>query len=131
MIRLASFLPRALHNEDVLAAARAQKVLRKWSEVVGPGLANRSFPDRFDKGTVWVAVQGSAWAQELRMMKEVIVSKLNDLADEPGLFRDVRFGVRPLPTRRVEVLADDQEQETKRHKSIREIAEERLNNWKE
>ena len=112
--------------------ARAQRVLRDWAAIVGPQMAERSYPDRYDRGTVWVAVEGSAWAQELRMIKDVILSRLEQKADETGLFLDVRFGVRPLPEpdepeKPPEVFAvvDDDRGEM----SIAEIAARRLRKW--
>ncbi len=88
-------LPRAIENAEVLRAARAGAALRRWEEVVGELLASKSVPDRYDKGTVWVATQGSAWAQELRLMKPQILERLEAMAGERGMFVDVRFGVRP------------------------------------
>lgn len=88
-------LPRAVENAEVLRAARAATVLRRWEEIVGALLATKSVPDRYDKGTVWVATQGSAWAQELRLMKPQILERMEGMAGERGMFIDVRFGVRP------------------------------------
>jgi predicted nucleic acid-binding Zn ribbon protein len=122
-----------MENKEVLRAARAQAAMRRWPEVVGVMLAGRSHPDRFGRGTVWVAVEGSAWAQELRMMKEKILQKLNDVSGEPGLFTDVRFGVRPLPKQEsiVEEKPVSAENEERKELSIREIAERRLAKWKD
>jgi len=107
------------------------RVLRRWPEVVGEAMAARSAPERYDRGTVWVAVTGSAWAQELRMSKGPILSKLHSFAGEPNLFQDLRFGVRPLPVAEPETaskLAQLQENHRSsiRDLSIREIAERRL-----
>lgn len=120
-------LGRAIGRDEILRTARAQIAMRDWAEIVGPALAERSSPDRYGKGTVWVAVQGSAWAQELRMRKDVILERLRVRAGDPSLFVDVRFGVRPLPQKLLglpeagepDTLARDTEL------SIREIAERR------
>jgi hypothetical protein len=97
---------------------------------VGPLLAERSWPDRFSKGTVWVAVQGSAWAQELRMMKDVILERLAKRAGDDGLFKDVRFGVRPPRKLEPEPPPPTPAPERQEDLSIREIAARRLANWK-
>ncbi len=125
-------LNSAIENHEILSAARAQAILRRWPEVVGTMLAEKSHPDRYGRGTVWVAVQGSAWAQELRMMKETILTRLGDLSGEPSLFKDVRFGVRPLPNRISEDSTKPAEEPEPdlRELSIREIAERRLARWK-
>jgi predicted nucleic acid-binding Zn ribbon protein len=124
-------LKPALGRDEVLRAARAQRILREWPSIVGPAMATRSFPDRYDHGTVWVAVTGSAWAQELRMQKDQILTRLTERAGEPNLFINLRFGVRPLP----EPAPVEEERpvvpvrEEESGLSIREIAERRLKNW--
>lgn len=132
MRKLSQMLPDAIAKDEVLKAARAQKVLKDWAAIVGPGLAERSHPDRYDHGTVWVAVEGSAWAQELRMGKEMILERLREKSREASLFQDLRFGVRPI--RRDEPIKNEPFDE-EAHKdalkglTIREIAERRLKNW--
>ncbi|MFQ3587097.1 MAG: DUF721 domain-containing protein [Fimbriimonadaceae bacterium] len=130
MRRLERALPDALPREEVLRRARAQRVLRRWSEIVGEGLAARSSPERYDHGTVWVAVTGASWAQELRMLKSQILSRMTQMSGEIGLFRDVRFGVRRLPPRQeADVSAAktiSEEDDPRRGLSIREIAERRI-----
>jgi Dna[CI] antecedent, DciA len=115
---------------EVLKASRAISVMRKWELVVGKDMANRSWPERFDHGTVWVAVTGSAWAQELRMQKDEIISRLNTIADEPGLFVNARFGVRPLK-REIEGEPEEIEVADTEGLTIREIAEKRLQAWRD
>ncbi|MFI5384536.1 MAG: DciA family protein [Fimbriimonadales bacterium] len=131
MRRLNSMLSQAIGREEILRTARAQRVLKDWPEIVGPSMAARSHPERWDRGTVWVAVEGSAWAQELRMIKDVILSRLEQKAGESGLFLDVRFGVRPLPQPEESekpttyaVVEDDRGE-----LSISEIAARRLRKW--
>lgn len=114
-----------------MRTSKAFKVLREWSSIVGEGMASRSCPDRYDHGTVWVAVEGSAWAQELRMQKDQILVKLQEKCGDPSLFNNLRFGVRPLPAKLEE--PDEKPKPISKPKatteSIREIAERRLKNW--
>jgi predicted nucleic acid-binding Zn ribbon protein len=99
MKKVEGMLGAALGRPEVLKAARAQIAMRKWGEIVGEALADKSEPDRYEKGTLWVVASGSAWAQEIRLRKEDIVTRLNEAAAEPGLFRDVRVGVRSFRVR--------------------------------
>ena len=97
MKRLSEVMATAIVCTDVLDGARAQKVMRNWEEAVGGLLADKTSPDRFDHGIVWVAATGSAWAQEIRLRREEIVGRLNEMAGE-DLFKDIRVGVRaPRP----------------------------------
>ncbi len=113
---------------EVLRASRAISTMKKWEIVVGKEMANRSWPEKFDHGTVWVAVTGSAWAQELRLQKDEILARLNDMAGDTNLFVNIRFGVRPL--KKAVILGEslDETAETE-GLSIREIAERRLKEW--
>ena len=134
MRKLSGMLGKAVGRDEVLRAAQAQKVLKDWNSVVGAALGERSHPDRYDHGTVWVAVESSAWAQELRMRKDTILARLGVMAGDKSLFQDVRFGVRPI--RRDEPILNEPFDE-EAHKdslkglSIREIAEKRLKNWRQ
>lgn len=128
MKRAADHLYRAIGREEVLRTARAQRIVRDWVEVVGEGLAGRSHPERYERGTLWVAVEGSAWAQELRMRKDVILRRLRERAGDPSLFTDVRFGTRPLPTREAEPVTPEliEPDAPPEELTIREIAQRRL-----
>ena len=124
----------AVAKDEVLRASRAQMVLKNWAAIVGPSLSERSHPDRYDHGTVWVAVESSAWAQELRMSKETILARLREQSGEANLFDDVRFGVRPVKKDQPlinEPFDEEAHKESLRGMSIREIAEKRLKNWRQ
>ncbi len=97
MKRLSGMMTDVIKRREVLRAARAQRALRDWEQIVGPLLAARSHPDRFDQGTVWVSVTGSAWAQELRLLESDILAKIAQRTGDPHLVVSLRFGVRPLP----------------------------------
>lgn len=129
MKRLLSILPDAVNRKEVLRAARAQKALKAWPEAVGSLLSTKSYPERYDRGTVWVAVEGSAWAQELRMLTPAILAKLANISGDPYLFKELRFGVRKRKP-------ESSEKESTRSRfprrpdleplSIRQIAERRI-----
>lgn len=130
MKRIQFLISDSIGRDEVARMARAQIVFRKWDEIVGADMAERSYPDRYTKGTVWVAVIGSAWAQELRMMKDVILRRLIEASGEPGLFREIRFGVRPIHRKdEPELEVTTEINRELRDLSIREIAERRLRNW--
>ncbi len=86
---LGDMLGDAIGRRDVLRAVRAQALFSRWEEVVGPGLARATAPDRFDRGTLWVTTTGSAWSQELILQKHIVLERLNTLAGEQ-LFEELR-----------------------------------------
>lgn len=86
---MADVLGDAIGRKEVMRAARAQILFKRWGEAVGDHLANNTKPDRFDKGTLWFTASGSAWSQETMLHKNVILSRLNEMAGEE-LFSDLR-----------------------------------------
>ncbi len=89
-------LPLASLLESVFAGTPAQKRLREakawqfWSEAVGDHIASKATPVAFREGTLTVRVSGSAWMQQLSMMKLDIISRLNCAIGEP-LVNDLFF----------------------------------------
>lgn len=133
MKKLDRMLGDAIEQTDILRNARALNVLRDWSAIVGDDLAKRCAPDKFERGTLWIAAEGSAWAQEIRMIKGTIMERINQSAHE-GLCQEVRVGVRPFkPAQRppellapaTYVIAPVEDL------SISEIAERRIRKWKD
>lgn len=58
-------------------AARERALSRKaWEEVAGVGFARRTKPLRIHRGTLYVEVSSSGWAQELALAERVIVERL-------------------------------------------------------
>lgn len=96
MKKIDRLMQESILQTETLRGARAWIALRKWASIVGPTLAAKSMPDRYEGGTVWVAVVGSSWASELRMRKDEILKLLQEASGEPGLFQKIRFGVRPI-----------------------------------
>lgn len=93
MKKVGDMLGSSISQVEVLRAARAQQMLRHWPEVVGEFLASKCVPDRYERGTLWIAASGSAWAQELRMQQVEILAKLNEHAGTQ-LFTALRIGTR-------------------------------------
>ena len=133
MRKAASLLKAALGRDEVVRQARAQAALRDWESIVGPLLAQKSTPERYQQGTLWVAVSDSVWAQELRLKKDVILGHLQDICEDKQLFLNIRFGVRPVyfqPPEIVEAPSTDLRAELV-GLSIQEIRERRIGRWRD
>ncbi len=82
-------LPISALLETVFAGKPAMKRIREakawqfWEEAVGAHIASKAAPVAFRDGTLTVRVSGSAWMQQLSMMKLDIINTLNDAIGEP------------------------------------------------
>ena len=88
--------------DSVFAGKPLQKRLREahiwevWQEAVGEKIASRARPLSFRDGILTVAVSGSAWLQQLSMMKPEIMQSLNEAAAEE-IVKDIFFKQGKIP----------------------------------
>jgi hypothetical protein len=82
--------------ESVFSGKPAQKRLRDikvwevWEEVVGAPIAAKALPASMRDGVLTLKVRGSAWMQQLSLMKHEIISRLNRTIGEE-VVRDLVF----------------------------------------
>lgn len=93
---LASLLEAVFAGQPAEKRLREARVWRVWGEVVGTQIASKSQPAAFRDGTLTVRVSGSAWMQQLSMMKQDIIRHLNEAVGEP-LINDIYFKQGSLP----------------------------------
>lgn len=80
--RVGDLVKRFLTRKGVRSQVRRMEVLERWSEVVGPGIADVTRARSLSGSTLFVEVRSSPWLMELDMMKEDILARLNRDRDE-------------------------------------------------
>ena len=90
---IGAFLAPALRRLGIADGIREQTGLRAWREAVGEPIARRTETLGVRGGVLWVAVDGSAWMQELSARRQEIVARLAERVGA-GVIRDVRFVVK-------------------------------------
>lgn len=88
------------------------KVWRKWEEIVGPTISQRTLPVGYHQGTVYVWVKNSVWMQEMLYLARPIREKINEFTGKDWA-RQVRFTLN-----RHDVPGLDQDSEFKRSKFL-------------
>ena len=66
------------------------KVFTFWDTVVGPDIAKKAQPNVLRKNVLWVSVADSVWMQQLHLLKEMLLKKLNKRIRKERL-SDIRF----------------------------------------
>ena len=74
------------------------EVQRAWPQAAGPAVAPHGEPWAERDGEVLVACPEAVWAQELDLMSEVLVERLNQTLGRPAV-RRLRVQARRAPTR--------------------------------
>lgn len=87
---LTSLLDGVFAGKPVEKRLREARVWQVWNEAVGPQIAAKSQPAAFRDGTLTVRVTGSAWMQQLSLMKREIIDQVNEAIGTP-LVIDIFF----------------------------------------
>jgi len=83
---------RAEHKEGALLL---QSLRQHWPQVVGAELAERCWPDRLHKETLWIAATDSCWAYELQFHKRLLLGSVRTFLENTAV-RDLRFSADPV-----------------------------------
>lgn len=65
-------------------------IFNHWEEIAGAEIAKRSRPRRLINATLHVSVTSSTWANELSLMSEELINKINSSAGEE-VVKKIRF----------------------------------------
>jgi len=79
-----------LKRHHIAKEIREHRLLLQWEKIVGKRIANRTLPDRLQKGVLWVRVESSSWMHQLSFMKADIIEKANELCGE-DVVSDLHF----------------------------------------
>jgi predicted nucleic acid-binding Zn ribbon protein len=77
---------------DLAPATLLAEVQRAWESAAGAAFAAECTPDGERDGVVTVACSSAVWAQELDLLSERVVARLNEVLGRPAV-----RGLRPQP----------------------------------
>jgi hypothetical protein len=80
-------------NSKVLKVAKSLRGCRiwsRWEEIVSPTIAEHAQPIRWQRKVLVVAVDHSAWLQELAFLKATILQRIQEMLPTIGI-KDIRF----------------------------------------
>ena len=81
-VPVSDLLESAFSGKPVQKRLRDIKVWQVWEEAVGPQIASKAYPAAIRDGVLTLRVKGSAWMQQLSLMKHDIVAHLNSAIGE-------------------------------------------------
>nr|MDK2851139.1 hypothetical protein [Candidatus Cloacimonadota bacterium] len=75
-----ALIPAGSRIEDLIYRLGGEKhkrfihIFMNWKRIVGELLAEKSYPIKIDRDTLFVAVENNAWMQELVLLKNDIIN---------------------------------------------------------
>jgi predicted nucleic acid-binding Zn ribbon protein len=87
---IAGVLPQVLRDLGLEGGLMGWRAVTEWPDAVGPRIARRARAVRCEEGTLLVEVEGSAWLQELSMLKRDLARRINERLGQPHV-RDIHL----------------------------------------
>jgi predicted nucleic acid-binding Zn ribbon protein len=88
----ASILERLAGRMGIANRLESEKAVVLWERAVGENIARRARAMDIRSGILFVAVDNSVWLQELSLMKEVVIERVNSLVGR-DVVEDIVFKV--------------------------------------
>ncbi len=85
-------LERLTARMGIAARLEREKAVVLWEEAVGKNIARRAQAVSVRNGILFVVVQNSAWLQELSLLKEGVIEKVNS-AIGTDVVKDIVFRI--------------------------------------
>jgi predicted nucleic acid-binding Zn ribbon protein len=79
---LASVLKSIVSDLNIEGELDKYKIFNHWEEIVGKEIAKNAKPQRIADKTLYVVSISPIWANELNMMSQSIIAKINKFADK-------------------------------------------------
>jgi len=69
-------MARVISSLGLTRSYNGWQVVNRWPDIVGKEIASRAHAFRYEDGCIYVAVEQSAWRQELSMRQEELLEKI-------------------------------------------------------
>jgi hypothetical protein len=93
--RTDSILRGLLKHMGLSSGVSRHGVLERWPKIVGPRIARHAKAERISGGTLFIAVDSSAWMHALVAMKQNLLDKVNaHVPPDVAPFTEIRFAQR-------------------------------------
>ena len=87
---IGSIIGDVIKNLDIRSKLNISNVFNRWEEIVGPEIGKKVKPQRITRGTLYISVTTSTWANELSLMSGQLIKKINSFIGEE-VVKNIRF----------------------------------------
>ncbi|MFH0798647.1 MAG: DUF721 domain-containing protein [Pseudomonadota bacterium] len=95
-VGISQIVGRTTNRLGLKEGIASHRIMDRWEDIVGEGVASHARPARMHRGTLVVRVESSPWMQELSFMKVTLVEQLKRTMPAVPL-KGIRFEVGELP----------------------------------
>jgi hypothetical protein len=88
-------LAAVLERYGVARNVRAHRLVTDWTQIVGPRIAARAWPEAISGGVLWVRVANAAWLQELSLLRDDLLARVTDALEGAVAIEDIKLRLKP------------------------------------
>ncbi|MFC2159855.1 DUF721 domain-containing protein [Actinomycetota bacterium] len=87
---IGSIIGSVVDKMELNKKLRVSNIFNHWEDIMGPAIAKKSKPQKLVRKTLYVSVTTSTWANELSLMSEKLIEKINSFTGE-DIVKTIRF----------------------------------------
>ena len=87
---IGSIIGSVVDKMELSKKLKISNIFNHWEDIVGPEIAKKSKPQKLVRKTLYVSVTTSTWANELSLMSEKLIEKINSFTGE-DVVKNIRF----------------------------------------
>jgi predicted nucleic acid-binding Zn ribbon protein len=87
---LGTIINKLVGDSEIGKKIKRYNIFNHWSDIVGIEIGKKTKPEKLYKGLLYISVANSTWANELSLMTEQLIKKINTYIGEP-LVKGIRF----------------------------------------
>lgn len=87
---IGSIIEDVIKKMDIRRKMNISNIFNRWEEIVGAEICKKAKPERITRGILYISVTTSTWANELSLMSEQLIKKINSFIGEE-VVKNIRF----------------------------------------
>jgi predicted nucleic acid-binding Zn ribbon protein len=87
---IGSIIGEVIKESNMGHRLKISNIFNNWEEIVGTEIYKKTKPERITGGTLYVSVSTSIWANELSLMSDKLIEKINSFVGEE-VVKNIRF----------------------------------------
>ncbi len=87
---IGSIIKDVVKSSGMKSNLNISNIFNRWKEIVGDEICKKAKPFRITRGILYVSVATSTWANELNLMSDQLIKKINSFIGEE-VVKGIRF----------------------------------------
>ena len=87
---IGSIIGDIVKKSNMSHGIKISNIFNHWEDIVGTEIYKKTKPKRITRGTLYVSVSTSIWANELSLMSDKLIEKINSFIGEE-VVKSIRF----------------------------------------